>query len=140
MCRGTATDSYNSVITRTSQRQHRPHRLMAQSRKMVAVNKDNSSKTFDCKLARRNRTWTRFDSTVKDFFFFSFGPPMANGVPRPGIRSNQIQATAAGYTAVAATLNPLTYCAQLGIKPGSWCSRDAANPVAPQWELPKFFP
>ena len=28
-----------------------------------------------------------------------------------------------------------THCAGLGIKPVSWCSQDAAGPVAPQWEL-----
>ena len=35
--------------------------------------------------------------------------------------------------------NPLTHCAGPGIEPVSWCSRDASDPVAPQWELPIWF-
>ena len=30
----------------------------------------------------------------------------------------------------------LTHCDGWGIEPASQCSRDATNPVAPQWELP----
>ena len=55
---------------------------------------------------------------------------MAFGVPRPGIRSElQLQSATA-----AAMPNPLTYCARLGIEPASWCRRDPADPIAPQWE------
>ena len=39
----------------------------------------------------------------------------------------------------AAMLDPLTHCAGLGIKPASQCSRDAADPVAPQWEPQKIY-
>ena len=38
-------------------------------------------------------------------------------------------------TAAAATLDPLTRCASLGIKSVSWCCRDTTEPIAPQWEL-----
>ena len=52
---------------------------------------------------------------------------------------DQIQAAAASYTTAAAVLNPLTHCARLGIEPASLCSRDIADPAAPQQELFDFF-
>ena len=37
--------------------------------------------------------------------------------------------------AAAAMPDPLTHWAWPGIEPASWHCRDAANPLAPQWEL-----
>ena len=45
-------------------------------------------------------------------------------------------ATVATYAAAVAMLDSLTPCAGLGIKPVSWCCRDAAKPTEPQQELP----
>ena len=42
----------------------------------------------------------------------------------------QIWAIVATYTTAS-----LIHCAGLGIKPASWCSRDAADPIVSQWEL-----
>ena len=47
----------------------------------------------------------------------------------------EIQAAVATYTAAAATPDPLTRCAGLGIEPGPWRCRDSSDPIAPQWEL-----
>ena len=58
--------------------------------------------------------------------FFFFDHPLAYGVPGPGIRSEQ---------QLQPTPDPLTHCARPGIKPMSWCCRDAVNPIAPQLEL-----
>ena len=43
------------------------------------------------------------------------------------------------YPTAMATPDPLTHCAGLGIKPTSWCYRDAADPVVPQQELQEIF-
>ena len=48
---------------------------------------------------------------------------------------DQIQVTAGTYTTAAASLDPLTHCAQPGIEPESCHYRDTANPTAPQREL-----
>ena len=61
-------------------------------------------------------------------FFFSpiSGHPIAYGVSGPG--SLLLQLT-------VATPYPLTCCARLRIEPVSWCYRDAAYPIMPQWEF-----
>ena len=48
---------------------------------------------------------------------------------------DQVQATVATCITAMTVLDPLTHCAGPGIKPVSWCCRDVADPVAPQWEL-----
>ena len=53
------------------------------------------------------------------YFILFFWPPVAYGVPGPGIRS-------------------LTHFPGPGIKPISQHSRDTGDPVAPQWELLVF--
>ena len=61
------------------------------------------------------------------FLFFSFLATLWHmECLGPGIRS----------APSVATLDRLTYCAGPGIESASWCCRDAADPVAPQWELP----
>ena len=60
-----------------------------------------------------------------------FGCPTAYGVPRPGVC---YELPLAAYATATATREPLNHCGGLGIKPASWCCRDAANSVAPQWE------
>ena len=50
----------------------------------------------------------------------------------------QVPTTVATHTAAMAMSDPLTCCAQLGIKLASWCCRDAADPIAPQQELLVF--
>ena len=60
--------------------------------------------------------------------FFNFWPP--HGLWSFWAR-DQIQAAVATYTTTAATLDPLTHCARLGIKPVSWRCRDAADPLHP---------
>ena len=62
--------------------------------------------------------------------FFSFGRPVAYGVPRPGIRSEP-QLQPKPQLQQHWTLNPR---AGPGIKPVSQCSQEA-DPIAPQWEL-----
>ena len=55
-----------------------------------------------------------------------FGHHLADGVPRPGIRSeSQFQPMQ----------DSLNHCAKLGIEPASWRCRDATNPVVSQWEF-----
>lgn len=44
---------------------------------------------------------------------------------------DQIQATFSTYAIAVATVDPLDHCAGLGIEPGSWLCRDAADPIAP---------
>ena len=59
---------------------------------------------------------------------FIFGCP--DGTPGPVIRFKlQLH-----YAAAAATLDPLTHCAGLGIEPTSWRCRDTADPIVSQWE------
>ena len=70
------------------------------------------------------------------FFFFSFfGHPMAHGAPRPGIRCEP-QLQPKPQLRQHQTVNPLC---QLGIKPASQCSQDAADPTVLQWELLMIF-
>ena len=38
-------------------------------------------------------------------------------------------------TTAAVMPDPLTHCVGLGMEPVSWCCRDTANPIVPQWEL-----
>ena len=45
--------------------------------------------------------------------------------------------TVVTYSVAVATPDPLTHFAGLGIKPVSWCHREAADPVAPQRGLQK---
>ena len=65
---------------------------------------------------------------LNNFFFFW---------PLCGIWSSQardqIKATVLTYASAVAMLDPLTHCA--GIKHVSWHCRDAADLIAPQWEL-----
>ena len=62
-------------------------------------------------------------------YLFVFGP--LHGIWSSWAR-DQIWATA------VIQAGSLTQCAWLGIKPASWCCRDAANPDAAQWELQNF--
>ena len=39
------------------------------------------------------------------------------------------------HSSCGSTPGSLTHCVQPGIKPASQCSRDATNPIVPQWEL-----
>ena len=74
-----------------------------------------------------------FAVNIWGFFFpLIFGHSTAHGIPQPGIRSKpRLQLT---------LLDPLTNCAEPGIKPVSWHCRDAAYPVEPQQKLQeKFF-
>ena len=48
---------------------------------------------------------------------------------------DQILAAVVTYTAAVAVPDPLTHCVGPEIKPGSWCCRDAVEPIASQWEL-----
>lgn len=59
-------------------------------------------------------------------------PPVAHGVPGPGIRS-EAQFRPKPQLEECCVLNPL--CGP-GIELASQRSRDAVDPVAPQWELP----
>ena len=65
------------------------------------------------------------------FFSFFFWPPQS-------IRSSQvrdqIRATVVTYPATVAAHDPLTHCVRPRIEPVSRHSRDAADPIAPQWE------
>ena len=83
-----------------------------------------------CPCPRRDRHRTRKRKVLSGLllifkFNFIFGRPEAYGVPGLGIRSEP-------------HLEPmsLTHCTGLGREPVSQHSRDAANPIAPQWELP----
>ena len=63
--------------------------------------------------------------------FFFFGHPTADGVPGPGIRPKlQLQPTPQLWKHWI-----LNHCAGLGIESASQRSRDAADPIVPQWEL-----
>ena len=70
-------------------------------------------------------------------FAFAFWPP--HGIWSSEARDH-IWATAGTYVAAAATPDPLTHFAppRPGTKPVSWGCRDAADPVAPPWELLKM--
>ena len=61
------------------------------------------------------------------FIYFSF-----SAAPRHmgSLARDQIWAAVVTYAASKAMLDPLTHCAQLGIKPLSWCCRDATHPIA----------
>ena len=48
---------------------------------------------------------------------------------------DQIWAAIVTCDTAAAMLDPLIYCARLGIKPVSWHCKDATNPFAPQQEF-----
>ena len=81
------------------------------------------------------------DFHILIFIYFSFfGHPMAYGVPRPGIRYEpQLLST---YAAAMATLDPWPTVPGWGLNMyPSQGSRDATDPVAPQWELllPHFY-
>lgn len=67
------------------------------------------------------------------FFFFCFGCSMAYGV------LGQVSDPSHSYTGAAAILDPSSHHPGPGIKPASWRSRDAADPVVPQWELQTYF-
>ena len=70
------------------------------------------------------------------FFSFSFfGHPWAYGVPGPEIRP-ELQLRPTPQLWQRQILNPQH---KPGIKPESQCSRDTADPVAPQRELPHRF-
>ena len=57
---------------------------------------------------------------------------MAYEVPEPGIRSKDLSQSYDLWCGNARS------CAGLGIEPASQCSRDATNPIVPQWELLMF--
>ena len=68
---------------------------------------------FSCYFQDSVFCFWQFDHNVSSFFFSFFGHPVANGVPRWGIRSEpQLQSitTVVIYTTVVAMLNPLTHC------------------------------
>ena len=62
------------------------------------------------------------------FFFF---PPAASGVPGPGIRLSY----SCDLCCSCSNAGSLTHCARPGIEPVSLHSRDAVDPVEPQWGL-----
>ena len=67
------------------------------------------------------------------FCFFFFGHPMAYGVPGPGNRSKlQLWPVLLPPQCLIRSFNPLC---QAGVRPASWCCRDATDPVMPQGEL-----
>lgn len=63
-------------------------------------------------------------------FFFFFCRTSAYEIARPGISLATVT-----YPAAVAMPVPLTHRARPGIEPAFWCSRDAADAIAPQWEL-----
>ena len=65
------------------------------------------------------------------FFFFTWLSCSISSAQERG----QIRATVATYAAASATLDPLIHCSGPGIEPLTWHCRNAADPVAPQWEL-----
>ena len=52
---------------------------------------------------------------------------------------DQIRAAVVIYTKAAAAPDRVTYCAGAGNKRAYWCYRDAAAPIAPQWEFQEVF-
>ena len=74
-----------------------------------------------------------YETDVLPFFFFShFWPPLwhiellGQGSDLNHIRDLRLS---------CGNARSLTHCAGLGIEPMSQCCQDAANPIAPQWEL-----
>ena len=66
------------------------------------------------------------------FFLFFLGHPKTDGVPRPGIKS-ELQLRPRPQLWQHQILNPLC---RAGIESLSWWCREAADPIAPQRELP----
>ena len=82
---------------------------------------------------------SRFPSPPSFFFFFSH--LTAFGVPGPGIRSKHscnLNHSCCDLCHSCSNPGSLTDCARLGIELASQCSRDAADPIAPQQELQDF--
>ena len=73
-----------------------------------------------------------FLPVYKLLFFLFFWPPHSIW---SSLARDQIQGAVANNTAATATWDLLTHCAGPWIEPVSWHCRDAANPIAPQWEL-----
>ena len=71
------------------------------------------------------------------FFYFYFLPPYDIWSSRAG---DQIQATFVTCIAAGLTSDLLIHCAGPGIKPASWCCRDASDPIMPEqvFKLPKI--
>ena len=67
-----------------------------------------------------------FAATPSLYFLFIFSLPLGSCGARDQIRA----------AAAVATLLPLIRHARPGIKPVTWHSRDTADPIAPQQELP----
>ena len=66
------------------------------------------------------------------FYFFFFGHPETYRVPGgQGLDLSHI----CDLHCSCGTAGSLTHCAELGIEPVTHCSRNTANPNAPQWEL-----
>ena len=57
-------------------------------------------------------------------------------IATPQTRQHQIQAASVTYTTAHGNAVYLTHWARPGIKPASQCSRDTADAIAPQQELP----
>ena len=68
------------------------------------------------------------------FFFFFFFLPALKHMEVPWAR-DQIWTKASTYATAIAVQDPLTHSAWLGMEPVSWHHRDAADAVAPHWEL-----
>ena len=66
-----------------------------------------------------------------EIFFPHFWPPLGMWSCRA---RDQIQAAVA-TSAAEAMPHPLIYCAGPEMEPASWCCRDTADPITPQWEL-----
>ena len=70
------------------------------------------------------------------FFFLSF---LASLQRREFLGQGSDPSYSCDLSHTCGNTGSLTHCARLGIKPLSWHSQDAANPVAPQWELLLLF-
>lgn len=75
---------------------------------------------------------TRAKAGSRYWLFFIFGWSTAYGAPAPGIRSEP----RCELSCQCDTIRSLARYAEPGVKPILPYVQDAANPVAPQWELP----
>ena len=69
------------------------------------------------------------------FFFFLFWTSHRLWSPQA---RDPIWAAVVTYATAVTMLKPLPHFTSQGIEPVFWCCRDAADPVAPQWELQRL--
>ena len=81
---------------------------------------------------KTKKFWKLHNVNLIIIIFFHFWPPHGIWISQA---QDQIQGTITTEAAAAATLDPLTHCARLGIKPMSQCFQEAADPLTPQREL-----